>query len=362
MATHAGAAVARSLRERDPGPEPIHVLAVGKAACAMAQGAHEVLGTRIVAARVTTKDEPELTLPGFVCGAAAHPLPDDRSVTAARDALDFAAGLGAGERLLVLISGGASALWCAPAEGLTLAAKRELTQELLRSGADIAELNAARIAHSRIKGGGLARALGGACLTTLAVSDVAGDDPQVIGSGPTVGETGPVGDYRVVASLARALAAVDAAAIESGLRARELGAMMYGDVETVCADLVAALAAAREDGIELLVACGEPTVRVRGAGRGGRAQQLALLFARAIDGRSDTTALFAGTDGSDGPTDAAGAFCDSSSGARARALGLDLFDHIDRNDAYPLLARLDDLYTTGPTHTNVNDLALIRVR
>ena len=328
----------------------------------MATAAHGVLGERIASGRVTTKDEPLVELPGFDCAASAHPLPDERSLEAARAALEFAAGLGADDRLLFLLSGGASSLWCAPADGTTLADMRELTQALLHSGADIAELNAARIARSRIKGGGLARALGAAKLTTLAVSDVAGDDPAVIGSGPTVDESGPVGDYRVVASLGRALNAMRRAAEASGLRTRNLGAILYGDVEAVSADLATALAEARNARVELLIAGGEPTVRVRGTGLGGRCQQLALLFARAIDGAQDTTALFAGTDGSDGPTGAAGAFADSTSAARARAEGLDLDDHLERNDANPLLERLADLFVTGPTHTNVNDLALIRLR
>jgi glycerate-2-kinase len=384
---------------------PLVLLAAGKAACPMAEGALRVLGERIEHAEIATKDGHGYPVGRWLAAEASHPLPDARGVQAAERALERASGSPA-LPLLVLLSGGASAIWTAPAQGLSLRDQQETTSLLLRSGADIAALNTVRKHLSRIKGGSLARAAGGRALCTLAISDVAGDVPEVIGSGPTVpdptrfadalsvvrdagiaqalppavrehleagargerAETPKPGDpcfarvrYAVVASLADALDGARRAAEARGLRWLSLGAQLYGEARELGSELAAAARVGRVDGVELLVAGGEPTVTVRGRGVGGRAQELALAFARAIAGERGIHALFAGTDGSDGPTDAAGAFADGSLVDRARGLGLDPDAALAANDSHALLARTGDLFATGPTRTNVTDLALIRI-
>jgi hydroxypyruvate reductase len=337
---------------------------------------------------------------GAEIAEAAHPLPDLRSVAAAERALATAAALSSEDRLLVLLSGGASALWSVPVEGVTLGDLRALTDLLLRSGAGIGEINAVRKHLSRIKGGGLARAALPASLLTLAISDVPDDQPDAIGSGPTAPdptcfgdalavlsragaspehaveylqagergerpETARVGDlcfasaeYRVIASLDTALSAVAAAAEARGLPVRSLGRSLRGEARDCARTLARELSSGPP---QLLLAGGEPSVSVVGSGVGGRMQELALAFGQEIEGRSDVSALFSGTDGNDGPTDAAGAFADGSSAARARRAGLDPRAALEANDSQPLLRAIGDLFTTGPTDTNVTDLALILV-
>ncbi len=404
-AVHAGRAVEKALRSWDP-PVRLSVLGAGKAACAMAQAALTALGSRVSGGSIVTKTGHALPLRLLEVFEAAHPIPDARSVEAAEYALGHARSLGASDALLVLISGGASALWCAPVEGVTLIAKQQLTRELLNAGADIAEINAVRKHLSRIKGGGLRVAARPALVQTLAVSDVAGDQPDRIGSGPTVPdpttfadalsvlrtrglekavppavrrhlERGAAGqcqetwkpdaelengdDFQVVASLADALEAARVGAEARGQRVRMLGPILYGEAAELGRSLAAEARHARETGGGFLVAGGEPTVVVRGPGRGGRCQELALAFAMELQGAEGISALFAGTDGSDGPTDVAGAFADTSTVKRATANGLDPGAHLARNDSYPLLLATGDLHVTGPTQTNVTDLALIHI-
>jgi len=406
-AVHAGRALERALAREDPGPGPFVLLAAGKAAAAMAESAQRVLGPRIARGAVTTKDEHARPLGRLAVREAAHPLPDARGEAAAREALALAGSLGADEQLLVLLSGGASALWCAPAPGLSLADKRRTTELLLRSAAGIHELNTVRRHLSALKGGGLARAARGRPIHGFAVSDVRGDALEDLGSGPVsadptrfadalevlrahallaeipgaararlergcageLPETLKPGDaalerasLRVVASLDVALRAAERAAETRGLRPRVLPDLLHGEVDAVARSLADAARRARTDGTELLIAGGEPTVVVRGAGRGGRAQELALRLVLALAGERDFTALCAGTDGSDGATQAAGAFGDATSLARAAALGLDVRGHLARSDSHRLLAALGDLYVTGPTDTNVSDLALVLVQ
>lgn len=403
-AVHGGRAVERALRGESPRP-PVFVLGAGKAACAMASGVCDVLGERVREGLVVGADGALESVPGIEVRAAGHPLPDARGVAAAEAALAFARRTPSDATLLVLISGGASALWPAPVSGVTLDAKRSLTDLLLRSGVPIRDLNAVRKHLSRIKGGGLARVCGAGRVLTLLVSDVSGDAVDAIGSGPTapdptryadaervlrdavgldavpravrehisagvagrVPETPKPGnrcfdavEHRVVATLADALAAAASAGSARGLAVHALGEALRGEARELAPGLGAQARELRSAPPALLVAGGEPVVHVRGAGRGGRAQELALAFALEIDGEEGLSALFAGTDGSDGPTDAAGAVVDGTTAARARALGLEPRDHLDRNDAYPLLRATGDLLLTGPTHTNVTDLALIR--
>ncbi|HTO71610.1 MAG TPA: DUF4147 domain-containing protein [Myxococcota bacterium] len=406
-AVHAGRALERALAQRELGPGPFALAACGKAACAMAEAARRVLGARISRGAVTTKDGHARAVAGLAVREAGHPLPDARSEAAAREALALAGSLAPDESLLVLISGGASALWCAPAPGLALGDKRGTTELLLRSDADIQALNTVRRHLSALKGGGLAKAARGHDVWSFAVSDVRGDALCDVGSGPAsadptrfadaldalrtrgllgevpaavrarlergaqgeLEETPKPGDAvfarvreAVVARLDDALAAAAAAARATGLRARVLRGALDGEVSAVAARLAGEVRRARAAGDELLVAGGEPTVVVRGAGRGGRAQELAVRLALALGPDAGATALCAGTDGSDGATGAAGGFSDATTLVRAGAIGLDLAAALARSDSHGILAALGDLYVTGPTETNVADLALVDVR
>jgi len=401
-AAHAGRALERAFAASHPGEGPFVVLGAGKAACAIADAAERVLGARIRRGVVTTKLGHARALARCQVREASHPLPDENGEAAAREALAIAESLVRDEELLVLLSGGASALWCAPAPGLSLADKRRVTELLLARDVDIRGLNTVRRHLSALKGGGLARAARGRAVRAYAVSDVRGDRLEDLASGPVspdpthsgdalsvlrehqlidevpravrahlergAGETAKPGDpalakvdMRVIASLDVALDAAVRRAESLGLRARVLRDALYGEVESVAQSLASAARAARRDGFALVVAGGEPTVRVRGPGRGGRAQELALRLALALEGESDWHALCAGTDGTDGATDAAGAHSDATTLARAAARGLDVRATLARSDSHPLLAALGDLYVTGPTDTNVADLALVLV-
>lgn len=390
-AAHAGRAVERALASLEP--REWHVIAVGKAAVPMASAAAARLGPALRGGLVVTREGHGDPLPGLELLHAGHPVPDARSVAAGEAVLARATALGADDALLFLLSGGASALLAAPAPGVTLEDLQRVTQALLERDVDIAAINTVRRQLSRIKGGGLARAAAPARVVTLAVSDVAGDRPEAIGSGPTVpdpttradalevlrragledavpagvrahlaspeepAEPGvEPGEYRVVAALRDAIAGAADDAERRGLRTRVLGRVLDVPVEEAARRLAAELEQARGEGVDLLVAGGEPTVEVRGPGVGGRAQQLGLGLACLAHGPHCT--LVAGTDGSDGPTDAAGAIVDS--GTCTRGAG-DPRAALARNDAYPFLASADALLVTGPTGTNVNDLALVRV-
>ncbi len=388
---HAGRAVEKTLAALEP--RTWTVVAVGKAAAPMAAAARRVLGSRIRGGVIVTCDGHGEAVDSFELFLAGHPVPDARSVEAADAVLGRARSLGPSDALLFLLSGGASAMLAAPVEGVTLEDKRQVTEALLHRDVDIASMNAVRRQLSRIKGGGLARAAAPARVLTLAVSDVCGDPPEAIGSGPTVAdptracdaleilrradlfelvprrvldrleaahEVAPAAfepeEYRVIARLDDALEAARVEALRRGLRVRALGRVLDLPAEDAARLLARELARARDAGIDLLIAGGEPMVEVRGSGRGGRAQQLALALT--LLARGEYRALVAGTDGSDGPTDAAGAVVDSHTLQRAPR---DARDALARNDAYPWLAEAGALLTTGPTATNVNDLALIRV-
>jgi glycerate 2-kinase len=336
---------------------------------------------------------------------AGHPVPDEAGLEAAQDALGMAAEAGADDLVLVLLSGGASANWIAPAGGLSLAEKQAVTRALLRSGATIGEINTVRKHLSRIKGGRLAAGARPARLITLAISDVPGDDPAVIGSGPTVpdpstladaaaiaaryrlelpaavrrvladpaSETPKPGDpafagteFRLVARPADAFRAAEAAARAAGFDCVLLGDSLEGEAREVAARhaaLARELAAAGRRAVVL--SGGELTVTIVGRGRGGPNQEYALALALALDGAPGITALAADTDGTDGGAgsadDPAGAIVDGTTGAKARALGLDPAAFLAENDSTGFFARLGGLLTPGPTYTNVNDFRAMLV-
>jgi glycerate 2-kinase len=337
--------------------------------------------------------------------AAGHPVPDQGSMDSAARALELAACATAEDFVLVLLSGGGSANWVAPAGALTLAEKQAVNKALLRSGAPIGEMNVVRKRLSRIKGGRLALAAAPARLLTLAVSDVPRDDPTAIASGPTVpdpstleearaivaryrlalppaaealladpaSETPKQGhpafagsEYRIVARPADAIAAAVRAAAEAGYEPIDLGPDLEGEAREVAAvqarHALALKAAGRRAAI---ISGGELTVTIAGDGRGGPNQEFALALALALDGAPGITALSGDTDGTDGgggeATDPAGALIDETTLARARALGLDPAQSLRQNDSTGFFGPLGDLLETGPTLTNVNDCRVILI-
>ena len=347
-------------------PAPYSVLACGKAAREMADAA---AGAALV---VTPKHGD---------GAAGHPLPDARSEAAGRAALAAAAGVR--DHLVVLISGGASALWCVPAPGLELADKIAATQALLASGADIHAINTVRKHLSAIKGGRLAAA-SHAPVSCILLSDVLGDDPSVIGSGPCVADPSTLEEARAIAQATPRFppSVLDFLARQATETPKQIesSVLVVGNHETL---RQAAVRAATRAGIRcallppsaddisaceqrlatlpegtLWISGGEPTVRLRGAGRGGRCQQLALAMARRIRG-SEKVFLAAGSDGTDGPTEVAGAMVDGSSWDEAIRRGLHPERALDENDSHRVHAVLGTHVVTGPTGTNLLDLHLL---
>jgi glycerate-2-kinase len=385
-----------------------HVLACGKAAVAMARGWHARAGAP--AAGLAIAREPGELPPPWRVRVGGHPLPDEASAAAGRNALAFAAAVPADADLVALLSGGASSLLSTPLAGLTLADLRATTELLLRSGAEIGELNGVRKHLTAASGGRVAAAMGARVAVVILLSDVLGDDFATIGSGPfaadptrfadaiatlqrrgvwqrapesvrghlargaagAIAETPKPGDecfsrvgHHVAANNAAAIRALVAHAERRGAVVCTDAEPVRGEARDVGARLVrealAELQRLRPDvgRAALWVRGGETTVTVHGAGRGGRCQELALGAALALDGTPGITLLAAGTDGSDGPTDAAGAFADGGTVARGRAVGVDALAALAANDAYGFFAREGGLFATGPTGTNTLDLVLV---
>jgi glycerate 2-kinase len=387
------------------------ILAGGKAAGSMAEiaerhyiGARADAGARLAGIAVTRHGYGRPTQIVEMV-EAGHPVPDAAGVAATERALALAGAATRDDLVLVLISGGASANWIAPAPGITLAEKQAVTRGLLRSGASITEINTVRKHLSRIKGGRLAARAAPARLVTCAISDVPGDDPAVIGSGPTVPDPTTLGDARAVArryglklpaGVERALNDIDnespkpgdpafsgtqwqivarpadafvaaAAAVNAaGYDCILLGEQLEGEARDVALDharLVRELSASGRRAVVL--SGGELTVTISGDGRGGPNQEYALALALALDGLAGVCALAGDTDGTDGgagaPDDPAGAIVDPTTLSRARSLGLDPAAFLANNDSTGFFARLGDLLTPGPTFTNVNDFRAILV-
>jgi hydroxypyruvate reductase len=336
---------------------------------------------------------------------AGHPVPDAAGLEAAERTLAMADGAGASDLVLVLLSGGASANWIAPAAGIALAEKQAVTRALLKSGASIGEINTVRKHLSRIKGGRLAARAAPARVVTLAISDVPGDDPAVIGSGPTVADPStladaraivachrldlppavaqaladannetpkpgdPVfaaGEFRLAARPADAFRAAEAAVRAAGYECVFLGDRLEGEAREVAAEHARRARELAASGRRAaILSGGELTVTIRGNGRGGPNQEFALALALALDGVPGIAALAGDTDGTDGGAgradDPAGAFVDGTTAARARARGLDPAAFLADNDSTGFFARLGDLLTPGPTWTNVNDFRAVLV-
>jgi hydroxypyruvate reductase len=386
-------------------------LAAGKGAAAMAAAAerHYLDTLGLTPARLsglaTTRHGYGVPTRCIEVLEAGHPVPDQASLDAAERSLALAASAGADDLLLVLLSGGGSANWIAPAPGISLAQKQAVTRALLRSGAPIDAINCVRKHLSRIKGGRLARAGAAATIVTLAISDVPHDDPAVIASGPTVPDPTTLADARAIVAryqlpvddaVARALAdpgnesckqgdaafarahyrllarprdALDAAiavAREAGYAIADLGADLEGEAREVAANHAALARDAVQAGRKLaILSGGELTVTVRGQGRGGPNQEYALALAGLLADLPGIAVLAADTDGADGgggnADDPAGALLDHRTFAAMRAQQLDPAAYLANNDATGFFARTGDLLITGPTRTNVNDIRVILV-
>ena len=357
-------ATRRALAALDAGPR-VHVAAIGKAAAAMALGAREALGETLCRALVATKrghlDAALDGDPRFTCLEAAHPVPDAGSLAAGEALIGFVRTVPDADHLVVLLSGGASALVERLADGVTLDDLRRRTDELLAGGAPIGEINRARRELSRIKGGRLLAELGACRVTQLLISDVPGDRPADIGSGPLVPpapEARERIDTRIIASSAIAQSAVVDAARARGLVVVQPTGSLDGDVEATAERLASRLLAPHAAAGVYLWG-GEPTVTLPPSpGRGGRNQHLAARLATRIAGRDELSVLVSATDGSDGPTTDAGGLVDGTTLARGTALGLDAEAALEAADAGSWLEGVGALVTTGPTGTNVMDLAI----
>jgi glycerate-2-kinase len=378
------------------------VLAAGKAAAAMAGTLEGLAGDRIDRGLAVTKDGHGARLSRLELRHAGHPLPDQRSESSAREAIALVEGAAPDELLVALLSGGTSALLACPLPGLSREDLLATTELLLGSGVEIEELNTVRKHLTEISGGRLARRAASGRIEVLAISDVPGDAIETIASGPFAADPTAHADAleiidrfglrarvpaRVVAHLesgrgesvkpgdpclARvrstilagnrdALAGARKAARERGLRAIVATDLLRGEARDAGRRLAALGRSLRREGAVLLLAGGETTVTLRGGGKGGRNQELALAAACELEGTSRVALLAAGTDGTDGPTEAAGAYADGGTVERGRALGLDARAALERNDSHPFFSAEGGLLVTGPTRTNVMDLVLVMV-
>lgn len=391
----------------------VYVVGAGKAAVPMAEAVCEVLRDNLTSGFIITKyghiDRP---LPDrLTVREAGHPVPDESSVASTAHLAARLQSADARDLVIAVISGGGSALMTLPATGLSLADLQATTQLLLRAGATIHQINSIRKHLDIIKGGGLARLANGAAVVTLILSDVIGDDLSVIASGPTApdpstfedawrviehfnlsdqlpaavrdhlrrGLRGEIADTLkpgdpifarvqtvIIGSNARAAQAAEAEARRLGFNALLLSTSVQGEAREV-AKVAAAIAQEirRYNRPVARPACvimgGETTVTLTGSGRGGRNQELALAAALALDGLPDTLIASFGTDGTDGPTDAAGAIATGETVRRGKSIGLEASAYLANNDSYSYFKALDDLIVTGPTGTNVNDLVLVLV-
>lgn len=345
--------------------DEVRLIAVGKAAVPMARAVIALLTDRLTQAVVVTKHGHGAPLQWRDRTAqvieAGHPIPDALSVRAGEAVIDALQGCTSRTLVIGCVSGGASALLVAPQPGISLRALQAINEALLRSGADIREMNAVRSRLDRLKGGGLARMAAPARVLGLILSDVIGDPLDVIASGLT---NDPRARNVLVASNTQACEAAAAAARALGFDTAIVTTELRGEARQRGQEIAQALLALRAQHPTQPICRiygGEPTVTVRGNGTGGRNQELALAAAITLaEARGDAGLLIAslGSDGTDGPTDAAGAYATPDTLARAGALGLDAQDYLARNDSFHFFAPLGDLIITGPTGTNVADIVV----
>ncbi|MBO5493876.1 MAG: glycerate kinase [Pyramidobacter sp.] len=387
-------AVRKALDGADFGTGRLVLVAVGKAAWQMAHAAVEQLGSRISSGVVITKyGHSQGDLPGLKIFEAGHPVPDDNSFAATDEAIRAVSGLTADDTVLFLISGGGSALFEKPL--ISRDSLDALTKQLLACGADIVEMNTVRKRLSAVKGGRFARLCEPAHVMSIVLSDIIGDPLDMIASGPAYPDSSTCEQARAI--IAKYGINVDAETAklldqETPKQLDNVTTFVTGSVRQLCRAaagqaralgyepvvLTASLSCeAREagtffaniaqfhanDGKDLaFIAGGETVVHLTGTGKGGRNQELALSAAAGIDGMDNACVFSVGSDGTDGPTDAAGGWTDGTTAAKLRAQGVQIFDVLKNNDAYHALKAVDGLIITGPTGTNVNDVSVLLIR
>ena len=386
-------AVARALRGKEF-PGRVLLVAAGKAAWQMAKAAHDCMGDRIEAGVVVTKyDHVMGPIANYDCWEAGHPVPDDNSFAGTQAALDRVKDLTADDTVLFLLSGGGSALFEKPLiPGEIL---QDVTKQLLACGADIVEINIIRKRLSAVKGGRFARACAPAKVFSIVLSDILGDPLDMIASGPAYPDSSTCAQARVIAEKYKLDLTEETWALLEKETPKELDnveTLITGSVRELCAAAAAEChrlgyepilltdmlsCEAREAGSFLaailkthagagkslaFIAGGETVVYLTGKGKGGRNQELALSAAQGLAGLDGAAVFSVGSDGTDGPTDAAGGYVDGTTLEELRGKGLDLFAVLSDNDAYHALKTVDGLIVTGPTGTNVNDVAVALLR
>jgi len=390
----------------------IYVLGAGKASAYMALALEEILGERLKGGLIIVKYGHGAHLKKVKIMEAGHPIPDENGLCGARALVALAQGFAKEDLVFCVISGGGSALLPLPVGGISLKEKQDTTKTLLRCGAPIHEINSIRKHLSQIKGGGLARAIYPATLVSLIISDVIGNELGVIASGPTVADTStffecrkileryhllsniprPVRSHilkgargkvqetpkqgsaifkktinQIIGSNIQCLEAAEKKAKEMGYNTLLLSSFVQGETREVAKMQAGILKEVITSGQPIprpacVISGGETTVTIHGKGKGGRNQEFALACGIEIAGLKGTAVLSAGTDGTDGPTDAAGAYADGKMAGRAKKLGLDPYRYLDNNDSFHFFEQLNDLIITGPTKTNVMDLRLLLIR
>ena len=371
-------------------PGRVLLVAAGKAAWQMAKAAYDCLGDRIEGGVVVTKyDHVMGPIAGFTCCEAGHPVPDENSFAGTQKALDLVSGLTEQDTVLFLLSGGGSALFEKPlVPGPVL---QDITNQLLACGASIVEINTIRKRLSAVKGGRFALACAPAQVFSIVLSDILGDPLDMIASGPAVPDTSTCEQAVAIAEKYQLKLTDEARALLSQETPKELHnvtTQITGSVRELC---TAAAAVCREQGYEPIlltdqlccqakeagsflasivkthygsgkklafIAGGETVVQLTGHGKGGRNQELALTAALGIEGLEGTCVFSVGSDGTDGPTDAAGGYADWRTATVLRQQGIHIFDVLKDNDAYHALQKTGGLIVTGPTGTNVNDVAV----
>lgn len=391
--------------------ENIYVIGMGKAAASMAKAVEDILGDKLTSGIVNVKYGHTVPLNKIKINEAAHPVPDDAGLKGSQEIIELLKKTGEKDLVICLISGGGSALLPLPAGNLTLEDKQAVTKSLLECGADIHEINSIRKQISAVKGGRLAVFVYPSTLISLILSDVIGDDLDVIASGPTVPDTHTFHDCRniiqkykldqrvpksvieyiekgcsgeiedtpksdspvfertqnaIVGSNILAVSAAKEKAEELGYNSLVLSTFIHGETKEVAKVHAAIAKEIRSSGNPLkkpacIISGGETTVTIEGKGLGGRHQEFLLAAALDIDGLNDVVILSGGTDGNDGPTDAAGAFADGTTISRAGKLGLNAYEYLCDNNSYNFFKPLGDLLITGPTNTNVMDLRVLLI-
>lgn len=387
-------AVAQALNGKNFGNGKIYVVAAGKAAWQMGKAAADILGDRIEAGVVVTKyDHVMGEIPKITCYEAGHPVPDENSFKGTQAALDLIADLNPEDTVLFLLSGGGSALFekpLIPAEEL-----QDLTNQLLACGAEITEMNTIRKRISAVKGGKFAIACAPAKVYSIVLSDILGDPLDMIASGPAYPDSATAEDalsYIAKYDLKLSEQAMELMKIETPKSLDNVETIITGSVKNLCqaaAESASALGyktvfltdqltcEAREAGSFMasiaksyanssesiaFIAGGETVVHLTGKGKGGRNQELALAAAEGISGLENTAVFSVGSDGTDGPTDAAGGYCDNKTKAVLKEKGIDIFSVLKNNDAYNALKEADGLVVTGATGTNVNDFSVVLIK